>query len=61
MCAGIEDLLSTPAELDGCGERAREFAHKEYCAPRIAGQYLELLDGRRTAAPAVKDHAAENS
>jgi glycosyltransferase involved in cell wall biosynthesis len=61
MCAGIDDLLSNPAELDGCGERAREFAHKEYCAPRIAGQYLELLNGRRTAAPAVKDHAAENS
>ena len=47
MCAGIDDLLSNPAELEGSGERAQEFANKQYCAPQIALQYLELLDGRR--------------
>ena len=46
MCAVIDELLRDPVQLNGAGERAREFANRQYAAREIAQRYLELLDPR---------------
>ena len=57
MCVAIDELLRNPMELDAAGERAREFANRQYAAHEIAQRYLDLLDPERKPA-AVSSHVS---